>query len=135
MSSKRTPKPVMPILHPRPVRLHAFDVAQLSVPADPPRPESVLEEAGRITSGDRHSSYGEPLDNHQCTADLITAFMRRKYGAQLPAFTAEDVCMINILQKCAREANTPKRDNLVDICGYARNHERCGEERKRRAGG
>ena len=135
MKKSHRPHAKPPILHPRPVRLHAFDVAQLSVPADSPRPESVLDEAGRITAGDRHSSYGEPLDNHQCTADLLTAFMRRKYGAQLPAFTAEDVCMINILQKCAREANTPKRDNLVDICGYARNHERCGEERKRRVGG
>ena len=34
--------------------------------------------------------------------------------------SAEDVARMMILLKIARDVFTPTRDNLVDICGYAR---------------
>ena len=104
-----------------------------SNPADT-APESILAEAASLVSerGDRHASYGTPLDNHTCTADLWTTWLRRRYGPTVPALSAEDVCLMMVLVKCAREANTAKRDNLVDIAGYAANAEMCGSERDKR---
>jgi len=37
-----------------------------------------------------------------------------------------------IALKLAREAFTPKRDNILDICGYAACHDLVVEEKKRR---
>jgi hypothetical protein len=96
--------------------------------------ETVLEEAARITSGARGTDYGHPLDNHSCTAELWRSWLRRKYGVDV-AFTPEDVCYFNILQKLSREANAPKRDTIVDLCGFSRNVEMVQEERRRRAEG
>lgn len=41
--------------------------------------DTILDEAGRITSGDRNVDYGTPLDNHTCTAALWTAFLSRYF--------------------------------------------------------
>ena len=95
--------------------------------------ESILQEAQRLIHGDRNASYGHPLDNHSTTAEMVTAFLRRKYGPQVPALDAEDVCWFNVLQKVSREANVHKRDNGVDICGYAGNVEMIRDERALRA--
>lgn len=95
--------------------------------------ESILQEAQRLIHGDRNASYGHPLDNHSTTAEMVTAFLRRKYGRGMPKLDAEDVCWFNVLQKVAREANVHKRDNGVDICGYAGNVEMIRDERARRA--
>ena len=83
---------------------------------------SVLCEAARITSGDRNKYYGHPRDNHGCTAEMWQSYLSRKLGTDVE-LDARDVCMLNILQKVSRDANMPYRDNLVDICGYARNAE------------
>lgn len=93
--------------------------------------EPILHEAQRITGIDRNRAYGHPLDNHGLTAEFWSLWLARKYGQRLP-LTAEDVCWMNSLQKHSREANAPKRDNLVDVCGYMRNVEMIGEERARR---
>lgn len=81
---------------------------------------TLLEEADSIVNGDRAKAYGHPADNHRCTAALWAAFLNRKYGAGLE-LTAEDVCWLNILQKVSREANLPKKDNVLDVVGYALN--------------
>lgn len=93
--------------------------------------ENILDEANRITSGARNEAYGSPLDNHTTTATLWTEYLLRKYG-NCHRLDADDVCMLNILQKISRHANAPKRDNLVDIAGYARNSEMVDVERQRR---
>jgi hypothetical protein len=92
---------------------------------------AVLEEATKVVNGARRHSYGHPLDNHGCTADLWTAFLRRKYG-QCPTLSPEDVCWLNLLQKASREANRSKDDNLVDGIGYLMNIEMIQQERERR---
>jgi hypothetical protein len=81
-------------------------------PADP-HAEDVLEEALRITSGDRNASYGPPDQDFQRTASLWSALKG------IP-FTAREVAMFMILLKLSRETHQKKRDNSVDIAGYAR---------------
>jgi hypothetical protein len=84
---------------------------------------TILDEAARVTSTDRNDAYGAPDINHGCTAELISAYLSRKYGRRVP-FDADDVCVANLCQKISRLAHTPRhRDSLVDIAGYARNIE------------
>ena len=85
---------------------------------------NVLEEAAHIVKGPRQEAYGPPGPNHQCTADMFSAYLERKYGWTRTELDAEDVCWFNILQKISREAHQPSRDNLVDIAGYILNVER-----------
>lgn len=92
------------------------------------KPENVLEEAARITSGDRNQAYGHPLDNHSRTAGLWSAYL----GVEI---TPRDVCWLNVLQKASRDVNKEGRDNLVDAAGYVRNAEMIDEEIARRQDG
>ena len=87
---------------------------------------NILEEANNIVHGDRNEAYGHPEDNHTTTAILFSHFLKRKYGKGMgttPLLDAEDVCFFNILQKISRAAESYRRDNLVDIAGYAANIE------------
>lgn len=92
---------------------------------------NILAEADMLTSGDRNKSYGSPLDNHGCTAAMWSAYLSRRHGVSL-TLSPEDVCFLNVLQKCSRAANSAdvKRDTIVDIAGYARNAEMVQDARK-----
>ena len=81
--------------------------------------ESVLDEAKRITGGVRHDDYGHPSDDFDRTARMWTGILadRLRDGAEV---TVMDVPLCMIAVKLARQAHTHKRDNLVDIAGYAR---------------
>ena len=81
--------------------------------------ESVLDEANRITGGVRHDDYGHPRDDFDRTARMWTGILAGKLrdGAEV---TAMDVPLCMIAVKLARQAHCHKRDNLVDIAGYAR---------------
>lgn len=81
-------------------------------PSAPSLVGSVLDEAG-ATVLDRQDGYGSPSDNHGRTARIWSAML----GIEV---TARMVCLLNIAQKVSRDTNAPKRDNLVDIAGYAR---------------
>jgi len=83
---------------------------------------NILTDADKVTSGARREHYGKPEDNHDCTAQMMIAYLERAYGVTVP-LTAVDVCYFNILQKVSRLANAYQRDGLVDIAGYARNIE------------
>lgn len=90
--------------------------------------ETVLEEAARIVGGSRHDAYGDPAGNHGTTADLFTAYLRRRgILAEGAVVDARDVCWLNALQKCSRDAFDRRRDNLVDTVGYMRNAEIIAE--------
>ena len=82
-------------------------------------PESVLDEAKRITASDRQNDYGDPADDFARTARMWTGILagRLRDGAEV---TAMDVPLCMIAVKLARQAHRHKRDNLVDIAGYAR---------------
>ena len=84
---------------------------------DPSVP-SILEEAMECTSGDRRRDYAHPLPNHQRIAAYWNAHLH-SVGIE-GVLTPADVALMMILLKVARQARTPKRDNLVDIAGYAR---------------
>ena len=92
----------------------------------PGRSETILEEAARITSGERQRDYDHPLRNHDRIARLWNAHLANRPDPH-GKITAENVAEMMILLKLARQCFTPKRDNLVDICGYARCLERMAD--------
>lgn len=74
-----------------------------------------LEEVARIT-GERGAAYGSPAEHWGRTAALWTALL----GARLRSpLTADDVARFYIADKMSRDIHTPRRDNLLDIAGYA----------------
>lgn len=80
--------------------------------------DSVATEAHAAVYGDRQSDYGHPRANFTRTAQLWTIILQDKLtdGAYI---TPEDVGMAMLQVKVARQMETPKRDNLVDMAGYA----------------
>lgn len=90
----------------------------------------LVQDASRIVAHDRNENYGHPKDNHRCTAALWSAYLRAVPQPLLeghPDIRPSDVCMLNILQKISRHAHAPKRDNLVDIIGWALNEYIVGD--------
>ena len=75
--------------------------------------EDILDEAKRITEGDRQAQYGPPDQDFRRTAMMWSAWK----GVE---FDARDVAVFMILLKCSREKHQRKRDNRVDIAGYAK---------------
>jgi hypothetical protein len=87
--------------------------------------ESVAQEAQRLVHGNRGADYGHPLDDFTKTATIWSVILGHPV-------TPEQVglCMIGV--KLSRELHRPKRDNLVDICGYAETVHMIHEEKRRR---
>lgn len=78
---------------------------------------SILSEAEKLVHGDRRRDYGTPDENFGRIARRWTAILGH------PVTTTQVVeCMIAL--KFARQEEKPKRDNWVDIAGYAQ----CGSE-------
>ncbi len=76
----------------------------------------ILNEAARLTGGDRDKTYGNPVANYTHTAGLITAYFKDKIVYQ---FTAEDAAMIMALVKMSRIAGGVfKPDNFIDGAAY-----------------
>ena len=73
---------------------------------------TILDEAKEIIYGDREKTYGHPEKNLNQISRLWSMYLDHPVGAQ-------DVCMMMILLKVARQSNAYTRDNLVDIAGYA----------------
>lgn len=69
---------------------------------------------------ERGSAYGCPSENHQLTADMLSSWLSRRLR-QTIVISAEDVCMINVLQKLSRLAFTTKDDSWFDVAGYTEN--------------
>jgi len=102
-----------------PVVLEAGTHNQASpVGPDPAKPETILEEAARLTSRDRQGVYGHPKDDFARTALIWTGILRERLKPDFQ-IRPEDVplCMIGL--KLARLANRYHRDGPVDISGYA----------------
>ena len=73
---------------------------------------TILEEAGKLVSGDRKKAYGAVDEAFAGYAAIWSALLKTKVTPRQVA-----LCMIGL--KLARDAHKAKRDNLVDICGYA----------------
>lgn len=91
--------------------------------------ESILLEAERLTNQDRRATYGHPLDDYMRTAALFNAAFAHKLKEPL---SPEDLMLTMILVKVSRQVNAAKRDNLVDIAGYANCINLAHDERDRR---
>lgn len=86
--------------------------------------DDVLAEAFKITRGDRQATYGPPDQDFRRTAGMWTAL----FGHMLKegeAFEPRHVAMAMIQLKCSREIHQRKRDNWVDMAGYASCGSRC----------
>ena len=88
-------------------------------PQDVPDERPILEEAAEITSVERRQAYGHPVDNFRRIAATWAMVFEDKLR-EGESVTAQDVAMCMIGLKLARERHAHKRDNLVDIAGYAR---------------
>lgn len=93
--------------------------------------EFILNEAARCVLQDRNNSYGPPHQDFDRTAELVSTYLRGKYGriegydVQQLVLNAEDIAVIMILLKVSRLCWSPdKTDTWIDIAGYAA----CGYE-------
>ena len=75
--------------------------------------QSILDEAKAIVEGSRQSDYGDAANNF----DRIAAIVNSVYPEL--NITSQQCCMVMIAVKLIREGFKHKRDNLVDLCGYA----------------
>ena len=75
----------------------------------------ILEEALAITNGDRATDYGDMKESFDRIAELWSPIL----GVPV---TAKQVALCMIQLKISRCLTSDKRDNWVDIAGYAR----CG---------
>ncbi len=80
---------------------------------------NILEEANALVHGARNADYGHPADDFAAVAKAFNAYIEKKYNSVGPLVEATDVPIFQMIVKIMREANKPKRDNLVDIAGYA----------------
>lgn len=88
--------------------------------------QSALEEAQAIVYGRGEADYGHPYDDYVRTSRLWEAFLGLKEGTIGPRRAA----VMMVLVKCSREAHRPKRDNRVDIAGYAECVDRIDQREK-----
>lgn len=79
-----------------------------------------ITEQAVATVQERMVTYGHPVVNHSCTADLWGAYLSRRLRMHV-VVDGEDVCWMNVLQKISREANERNEDSLVDVIGFAIN--------------
>lgn len=110
------PIPSVPIDPPARLRFEATDDPRDTV-------ESILELA-MLANKDRGSSYGHPREHFSRTVGGINAVFReeiiRRVHAGEEPIQVNDWPFFMILDKIAREMGSQsKRDNLVDIAGYA----------------
>jgi len=82
--------------------------------------ESICEEAFRIQGRDRQQDYGDPTKNFDDIANLWNAYFQISDDKEaFYCIEARDVAHMMILMKIARNCHKPKRDNAVDMAGYA----------------
>lgn len=70
-----------------------------------------------LVHGARGKKYSHPLDDYNCVMDCFRAYVKRKYGIEVP-FVAEDGPAFMEYVKLSREAFSPQPDNANDGCGY-----------------
>lgn len=83
---------------------------------------SILVEAARLVDGDRQSDYGHPQDDFKRIATIWSALLENKLNVDL---TPSEVGAMMIALKLSRTAFKNKRDNWIDIAGYAHCADLC----------
>ena len=80
-------------------------------PVDPGKcTSSILIEADALIHGDRAQQYGDVKVNFGRWARLCN-----EVGIEV---TAQELAMIMVMGKLARQVNKHKKDNITDACGY-----------------
>lgn len=74
--------------------------------------KSILSEAEEIVNGSRHSDYGDARESFSSVATIASVMTGKELAP-------EDCCAVLMAVKLVRESFKHKRDNLVDLCGYA----------------
>lgn len=132
-AKQKTPEPVFRPFSFTPGALHPYNAHAKTEgftfshedpsPSAPPTPapECILAEAARVTTGDRQAQYGPPDQDFQRIAQMWSALKG------VP-FEAREVALFMVCVKLSRETHQRKRDNWVDIAGYARCGSLCREE-------
>ena len=94
------------------------DEAILAIAAPPARAE-LLQEAERLTCGDRNAAYGDPVENHQHIADIFNAITGRDLSAR-------EIALLHQATKIARRWHNPgHRDSYVDGMAYTGIEYKC----------
>jgi hypothetical protein len=87
----------------------------------------ILRDAIGLIEGDRNATYGDPVKNLTCYAQLVTAYIN---GLQIDQadLDAVDGAILMALVKISRIAvNKGHRDNYVDLSAYAGIAAECAE--------
>lgn len=100
------------IIDPDPLALKR--VYYLESPLEGKAQETVLQEADRLVASDRQSAYGHPLPDFTRIGRLWAPILG------VDQVSAEQVALCMIQVKVSRELHKPKRDNRVDMAGYAK---------------
>ena len=74
--------------------------------------QSILQEADEIVNGSRQSDYGDARESFSSVATIASVMTGKELAP-------EDCCAVLMAVKLVRESFAHKRDNLVDLCGYA----------------
>jgi hypothetical protein len=75
--------------------------------------KGVCEVAQELVGGSRVEEYGDPVITYRRVGQMWGWMLGRD------AIPADVVAMMMVAVKLGREMNKHKRDNLVDMCGYA----------------
>jgi hypothetical protein len=86
--------------------------------------KSICEIADNLVSSDRQSTYGHPYDNFKDIGRVWGMILN------LPDIAPEKVGLMMAGVKIAREKFLPKRDNLIDLCGYAKTVDLIQDKKK-----
>lgn len=79
----------------------------------------ITEEALRTINGERQDAYGAPEDTFKKIADLWTAYLFSNDPIDMritPPMVADMMCLLKIARE---KGGKGKRDNMVDLIGYA----------------
>ena len=96
--------------------------------------DTILDQAKKLTSGDRRRDYGHPLEDFSCTAEIWTAILHRT-GLMNPMdhIPAELVALMMTAVKLSRLSSSPGHmDSIVDVAGYMRTQEMVLDKRRGR---
>ena len=93
---------------------------------DTPQARLNLEEAWRLTHGDRKASYGDVRVAFERYAKVWSGLLGAKLNTDL---TASDVALLMTGLKLAREMNKQASDNVTDAHGYLILHDEIKHQR------
>ena len=115
--------------------IFAYAMKQL----DQAEAKSILAKADELVNGDRQQTYGHPLDNYEPAAEMMSVYLKARYGIKI-ALDFTDVVRFFQFAKMMREASPNSmgfeegyKDNEMDVVGYSGVRELCIREAAKRA--